>query len=1226
MSARRLARLGLGLAVAVLALLALASAATRLGLYFLDDLRPALSRHLAERLGAELTVRTARSEWAGAYPGVVLEGVELRLPGAARAHRFEHVELELDFVATVLRLSPRLVRVTVAGGRAELVRRADGGWGLGEAPAAGAVGSELPADTLRFRDLALALRDAAGGGRLDLGRVDLDIESGLAGLELRARNRPAAPGGAAFRARAVFGAFGGREAELALRAPAFGQWRDWLPGAFAGPLAALPEDAAPRFEGAVSWTADALLAATGTLVLERPPPAAAGWRKLELQAGFRRVGKDYEAALGRLSADGAEIAGPGRFRRAGGRLAGRLERLDLAAAQQLLRAAGIDPLPGTELAGELRAVRGSFDLAAPERYRLRAEGAGLGFRRPETGLRLAGIDAGLIASGRGVRLRVDSRRPRLRHPRWGERELAPDALRATAELWPDGEAWALRLSEVAAESPLLSLRGGAWLAGGALHVDARIDRADLAGLAAYLPQDYLMPADDRWLRAAFRAGELRDARLELHGPLSDPLADPAAALRLQGRLAGLELDYEPGLPPMREVDGALLLEGRRLHALLDAAALTGFRMRHGAVLIGDLERIDLYGSGRLDGPVADLTAYLEQLEELDPGFRQAVAADGEAALDLVLNLPLDDRLERSERARGFLDVRAGGIEVFANGTRLADVAGRLSFADGRIDGRLEARFGGRPAQLRVRPGPGGDTAVAMDLSAAPADFLPPGLRGNFGWLAGRSRWRLELLLPDAAGAGGRRGVAVRARSDLAGVAIDLPAPLGKPAAAAAPLDLQAQLELDGRVDLTLAQGRTRARLAVDAAGRARGTIAFGADRPPPLRGGALALTGRLSEVNLDDWLDWRRRRAGGIRVWPEVDALRVDRLRWREAALEDLTVSARREDAALRVEFDSPLAAGHARLPDDAREPVAARFRRLHLAAGAVGAEERAAAAAVLDPGALPPLQLSADELQLGPYRLQRVEAETAPGPGRMEVVRLEAAAAEFSAALTGRWTYDGAAHRTEFQGAARSGDLGATLDFWSVGHTLREGVLDVDVAAHWPGTPLDYDLRALGGAAELAGRDGRIRHVAPEAARVLALLNLEMIFKRLSLDFDDVVRGGFSYDQVEGRFEFRDGSLYTEGVRIVGPSAQFLIVGRIGAAAEDYDLLVVATPETGTLLPVAIGAPLGPVGIGAAYAVNKVLELFGGGFDEVTTTQYRVTGSWSEPVIDAVEAGAADG
>ena len=1225
MNPRRLAHLGLGLGVAVLGLLALASAATRLGLYYLDDLRPALSRHLAERLGAELTVRAARSEWAGPYPGVALEGVELRLPGAGRALRFERVELELDFVATVLRLSPRLVRVTVVGGEAELARRADGGWGVGEAPAAAPDGIGLPADALRFRGVALALRDAAGGGRLELGRVDLDLESGLAGLELRARNRPAAPDGAAFEARASFGAFGGREAELRLRLPAAAPWRDWLPGAFAGALAALPEDAAPRFEGAVAWEAGALRSAAGTVVLERPPPAAGGWRRLELRAGFRCDDADCAAALGRLSADGAEVAGPGHFRRAGARFAGRLGRLDLAVAQRLLRAAGIDPLPDAALAGELRAARGWFDPAAPERYRLRAEAAGLGLRRPGTGLLLANIDAGLAASGRGFRLRIDSRRLRLRHPGWGEAEFAPETLRATAELWPDGADWALRLSGAAVEAPRLSLRGEAWLAGGMLHADVRIDRAELAALAAALPPDYLEPEDDRWVRAAFRAGELREARLELYGPASDPLEGPAAALRLQGRLAGLELDYEPGLPPMRDAAGTLLLEDRRLHALLDAAELAGFRLRHGAVLVEDLDRVDLYGSGRLDGPVAGLTAYLEQVEALDPGFRQAVAADGEAALDLVLNLPLDDRLRRPERARGFLDVRAGRLEARANGARLAAAQGRLSFDGDRLDGRLEARFRERPAQLRVSSTPAGDTAVALELSASPADFLPPKLRGSFGWLAGRSQWQVDLLLPAPAGAGGRRGVAARARSDLAGVAIDLPAPLGKPAAAAAPLELEAQLEIDGRADLSLAQGRTRARIAVDAAGRPRGAIAFGADQPPPLRGGALALTGRLGEADLGDWLDWRRRRAGGIEVWPEVDALRIDRLRWREAEVAELTVSARREDAALRVEFDAPLAAGHARLPDDAREPVAARFRRLHLG-GAVEAAEKAAVAAALDPGALPPLRLRADELQLGAYRLQRVAAETAPGPGRMEIVRLEAAAAEFSAALSGRWTYDGAAHRTELRGAARSGDLGATLDFWSVGHTLREGVLDVDLEAHWPGTPLDYELRTLGGAAELAGRDGRIRHVAPEAARVLALLNLEMIFKRLSLDFDDVLRGGFSYDRVEGRFEFRGGSLYTEGVRMVGPSAQFLIVGRIGVAAEDYDLLVVATPETSTLLPVAIGAPLGPVGIGAAYAVNKVLELFGGGLDEVTTTQYRVTGSWSEPVIDAVEAGTAGG
>ena len=257
MNWRRLARLGLGLAAAALALLALASAAARLSLHYLDDLRPALSRHLAERLGAELAVRTARGEWAGPYPGMALEGVELRLPGGEGALRFERMELELDFVATVLRLSPRLARATAVGGEVELARRADGGWGMG------AAGAGLPADSLRLRDVALTLRDAAGGGRLDLGRVDLDLERGLAGLELRARNRPAAPDGTAFRARASSGAFGGREAELALCVPAAAPWRNWLPEAFAASLAALPADAAPCVEGALSWEEGALRSAAG---------------------------------------------------------------------------------------------------------------------------------------------------------------------------------------------------------------------------------------------------------------------------------------------------------------------------------------------------------------------------------------------------------------------------------------------------------------------------------------------------------------------------------------------------------------------------------------------------------------------------------------------------------------------------------------------------------------------------------------------------------------------------------------------------------------------------------------------------------------------------------------------------------------------------------------------------------------------------------------------------
>ena len=180
----------------------------------------------------------------------------------------------------------------------------------------------------------------------------------------------------------------------------------------------------------------------------------------------------------------------------------------------------------------------------------------------------------------------------------------------------------------------------------------------------------------------------------------------------------------------------------------------------------------------------------------------------------------------------------------------------------------------------------------------------------------------------------------------------------------------------------------------------------------------------------------------------------------------------------------------------------------------------------------------------------------------------------------------------------------------------------DTEMALQWPGAPYDYAFKDLQGHISIKGRDGRIRNVAPELARVLALLNLEMIFNRLSLDFDDVVRGGFTYQTAEGKFDFQAGNLHTNEFRIIGPSAQFLIVGRIGVEQEDYDLRVVATPETSVLLP-AVGIVGGPVGIAGAYLGSKVLEWLGLGLDDATAVTYRVTGSWSEPVIKEIDPSA---
>lgn len=145
----------------------------------------------------------------------------------------------------------------------------------------------------------------------------------------------------------------------------------------------------------------------------------------------------------------------------------------------------------------------------------------------------------------------------------------------------------------------------------------------------------------------------------------------------------------------------------------------------------------------------------------------------------------------------------------------------------------------------------------------------------------------------------------------------------------------------------------------------------------------------------------------------------------------------------------------------------------------------------------------------------------------------------------------------------------------------------------------------------------GQLLEVNPGlGGRVFALLNVNALQRRLTLDFSDLFDKGFSFDSIKGDFRLEQGNAYTENFRIKGPAARIDLSGRIGLAAEDLDQRVEVTPKVSSALPVA-AAVLGTPAVGAAVLVAQ--QLLGKEVDKATRTNYQVTGPWNDPVITRI-------
>jgi uncharacterized protein YhdP len=77
-------------------------------------------------------------------------------------------------------------------------------------------------------------------------------------------------------------------------------------------------------------------------------------------------------------------------------------------------------------------------------------------------------------------------------------------------------------------------------------------------------------------------------------------------------------------------------------------------------------------------------------------------------------------------------------------------------------------------------------------------------------------------------------------------------------------------------------------------------------------------------------------------------------------------------------------------------------------------------------------------------------------------------------------------------------------------------------------------------------------------------------------------------------------------------------VVGRTGLAAQDYDQTVVVSGNPSGPITLAGAIAGGPVGAAGALLIS---QLFKGQLKGLARVYYRVTGPWSNPVVERISA-----
>lgn len=815
--------------------------------------------------------------------------------------------------------------------------------------------------------------------------------------------------------------------------------------------------------------------------------------------------------------------------------------------------------------------------------------------------------------------------------------------------WMQDGAWhaqtaALRLD---GEGYGADLRGGLRFQddGGRPRIDiaARLDEVHVPVAKGFWVRHRMSERAIEWLDTALVDGRVLNGQAVISGDLDDwPFntasggGAPAGLFHAEAELADATLRFQPGWPDAEQVQGRLrfIANGFDFHGRSELAGVPVEQLEAG---IADFGNSELTVTARAGSDAGQVIAMLQQtplaVEALDE-----IEADGALEGSFAMLLPLRGGGDGPRiQGRAQLD----GVQAQAPqwGLSLQDVRGELDYDQHGFQApSLGARHRGRPGMVALRAGSGhvvnpehafeGELGTGLGASgllerAPQLDWLQP-------HVSGRSAWTVGITVPRA-GAGKAGSAQLLLQSDLVGTALELPAPLHKPAQAALPARIRIPLPLgDGEVGVQLGQRmalRARAGAGPPAVRVAMGGGSAGA----PTSG--LVIEGRTPELAAMDWAglvgaaaraeDGEAGAGAGGRLALRRMDLQVDRLVLASGDFGSVHVGAEPGDEGVRLDFQGESLAGQLTLPDDRDAGLGGHFERLHwrrqAAAPAASGDEtddQAQDDAGLDPALVPPIQLSVADLRLEQAQLGNATLATSPIPGGMRIEQLETQSPTHHLVVSGDWTGYGAAARTRMETRVASGDFGTLLEGLGYQGHVRGGDGRLELAAAWPGSPTGFRTELLDGRLELSLRDGQLVEVEPGAGRLLGLLSVAELPRRMSLDFRDFFERGFAFNRIEGAIRVASGQARSDGLVMDGPAATIHITGQADLRERTYDQTIEVLPKSGNVLT-AVGAIAGgPVGAAVGAMANAMLRK---PLSELGATTYRVTGPWQEPKVEVV-------
>lgn len=744
----------------------------------------------------------------------------------------------------------------------------------------------------------------------------------------------------------------------------------------------------------------------------------------------------------------------------------------------------------------------------------------------------------------------------------------------------------------------------------------------------------------QWWKNGMLEGQVTEGKFSYQGALTrKALINDQAIMKAHGNIKDLHLDYayKDEWPTVKKANGRLEIKNDAIDIFPQQAYLEEDAITNATVKLRKLYELSRYIEieGHIDTDVKQTSDFLlfgplTKGTSINKKNFPLTFDQGNVSADMLIYVPLA-KVSNAE-VSGKADV-IDAVITLPEGVKVEKINGKVNFTEQSVDAKqVSAQFLGATAYADVVTVQKGKPPVVKIVAKGEAKVkkISPWLGEHVTSLMdGRAKWQGEILINEDE-------VVIDSQSNLQGVSLDVPEPLRKTANSKRPFSIQLRTGSNTRPSLRFSlneklTGEFKGANSNSTSFLDYGLIAYH-DRKQQIRNNkpGIHIQARMAKANLDDWLDkiieiaeLDVASAGDTSF---LDAMRSINLQVNNPVLFDrpyqpMSMSALSMDGAHWIGKVTGEQLNGTLQAEPRETPGRYRFDLTKLVLPKVLNPELDPTPidGSLEPSSFPYLELNANQFILQGRDLGRLELLAQPKADEWVLEKFNLTRRHITTKAKGQWrNTKSEGSQSSFEVETNFNEAGNVLGDMAFAGVMKKGEGRLKADINWRGAPHEFDFSRLNGEFDIKVKDGELLQVEPGSGKLIGLLNVNAIFRRMTLDFSDLFAKGLIFDQMRFNGYLAEGEAIYKEAYIYSPAVFIQMQGKVDLDKELVDLEIHAAPELAGNLTL-LSALANPAAGAVLFITQKI---FPNGLASPNMRSYQLRGPWKSAELLIMEDG----